>query len=504
MPHLDSFILPRKPNVDKVKTFFGGEGGILGSSFIDAVPPQKHSGARVGAAGGTVVWATTRQFGPMRTARCLLGRSRRWVSTRGGLRRPRAVVPGWKSKPAQASHQRQMSSMMPGPVGKFLYGRGKTEEDLERERAEEKRRKEAYLALPPCDHNELVQGAIAEVRGSTRDVYEQYQKRKRKWLIRRFFTQEIPVFVSGVKALGPANTLKLAGGAAAVAGAGYGLFELCALVDRLIGWEALAFIACGVQWKQELLTRKLNQLIFRLKYPGGLSAEQLQRELGIADAAVAQRAFDAIVEAKESSKVDIEVAELWANPRGVLEVSLPMILDTWNYDKRGDLERFQVSVVVKSLFDAKLLKQQSGVEYVALDPKDFPPNWGDPHGENVKARPIVFTESDAKERARAIDEVTDEVLVLNGMQFEGDNMTGTLTNLHFPGTVRYLSARCGFAEIADFQNAYFTYAQQEVERFIVEGDAENKDTGEKQEPSMLTKMMFPWRTASSVPAQNKV
>jgi len=223
------------------------------------------------------------------------------------------------------------------------------------------------------------------------------------------------------------------------------------------------------------------------RYPDGfLSQEDLQYELRIPKDDIARSLFEILMMQQQQQQQDggqspagvaLETVALWKRPSFHYENAIEMLLGTWDYDKDGDLVKGQIIPVVVSMINAGFLKPQEGAEYVAKNIEDFPPNWKEPHNEEVLAWPLAFDINDVKEKRRAAEQVVEELLVLHGMQFEGEGMEGELSDLHFEASLRYLAARCGFEDAEEFRADFLKWIAEK----ILEDDAQRKDTEDTEE-----------------------
>jgi len=228
---------------------------------------------------------------------------------------------------------------------------------------------------------------------------------------------------------------------------------------------------------EEETWRKWGELVMSMKYPNGIDAEGLQFELRIPDPEKAAQLFDIIrTEFGEEGLLPSKVVSQWKHPPLVCKRTLEMLLDTWDYDldKEGRLKKVSLAPIPLSLIESGMIKSQEGAYHMEKLLKDFPPNWKEPHKEEVLAWPLVFNKEDQKEKVRAADQLVEEILVLHGMQFEGDNIDGELTDLHFHGTMRYLAARCGYEDLAEFRADYLRWAAHKIAEHEKEVEEEKK------------------------------
>jgi len=371
------------------------------------------------------------------------------------------------------------------------------------EREEERKRLERIAALPPPDHNELVVKAVEDVRKTTLDIYQTCQKRRRLGRVGRLRRKLIPRMISDIKQVGFKGNLKIFTGGIILVSTSEGIFYVCSLADRLIGWSFYLSLLCGYLWKSDELWMKWEETWTRMKYPSErLTLEDLQYELKIPDADTAGLLFQIIHEAEKeeeggslsremdsvpkstdradaaaSSTIPLHVVKRWKKTSYLHGNALEMVLGTWDFDEHGYLIRQQLSPVVLSLINAGLLKPQEGAEYIEKNDKDFPPNWKDPHNEEVLAWPLAFDPKDQKEKVRASNQVVEELMVLHGMQFEGENLDGELCDLHFPGCIRYLAARCGYEDLSQFKYDWLSWIRDQLAEEAVSKPAEeNKNS----------------------------
>jgi len=368
----------------------------------------------------------------------------------------------------------------------FLYGRPKTEEEIAEEAEQERLRLERIANMPPADHKDKLDKAIVEIRQHTKDLYDQVQKRRKLWWSQRLRKITLPRIIRDVKIMGARKTLTVLSQAALAAGLCHGVFVVCEQVEALIGWGFYMTIICAYQWKETQIHAWWNSHWMSLKYPDGIPLEHFKDELKC-DEQVASTIFDIIQEAAPSTitekggkkYLDLAYARQFINPPVRYENLLEMIYNRWDYEKHGNLIQGQLTPVVLSLMDADLIHPQEGAVFTFKDVKDFPPNWKEPLQEEVLAWPLAFDMDDQKTKIRAANQVVEELFVVHGMQFEGENLEGELSSLQFQTALRYLAARGGLSSVDELRQKYLRWVAPMLLKDLKEKADKEKEESDK-------------------------
>ncbi|GAB5353317.1 hypothetical protein AAMO2058_000026600 [Amorphochlora amoebiformis] len=298
------------------------------------------------------------------------------------------------------------------PLSTFLFGRQKTEEELKVERDVEEKRLARIAALPPADHKELLDEAIVTVRKDTLTLYQTVIKRRQLGRIRRFFRKTVPSFRRDIGLLGPRKTFFMSARAGVVLVAWQIIFDVLGMYDRLLGWGFNLMLLTGYLWSSDDVKRYASTGWFKIKYPEGLSPADLQYELRIKDIDKSDKLFDVITEnapehcsgSGHGQRLSTDIVLEFLSPSYHYENALEMLLESWDFDKHGTLNKHQVIPIIVTLINGEFLKPQEGAEYMERRIEDFPPNWKEPHKEEVLVWPLEFNKDDEKTRRRAAEQ----------------------------------------------------------------------------------------------------